>query len=55
MIKKQMWAEIKDRRRQDKDSRWLARKRKNMSPEARKKQDEIMQRILDDLKKELDR
>ena len=55
MIKKQMWAEIKDRRRQDKDSRWLARKRKNMSPEARKKQDEIMQRILDDLKKELDK
>ena len=55
MIKKQMWAEIKDRRRQDKDSRWLKRQRDNMSPEARKKQDEIMQRILDDLKKELDR
>lgn len=54
-IKKQMWAEIKDRRRQDKDSRWLKRQRKNMSPEAKKKQDEIMQRILDDLKKELDK
>ncbi len=54
-IKKQMWAEIKDRRRQDKDSRWLKRHRENMSPEARKKQDEIVQRILEDMKKELDK
>ena len=54
-IKKQMWAEIKDRRRQDKDSRWLKRHRENMSPEARKKQDKIVQRILEDMKKELDK